>query len=170
MDVLLIIARLLHVTAGVFWAGSMLFIARFLMPAIADVGPTGGQVMQALAKRGLMIAMPASAVVTVLAGIYLFYRVSGGFDPVYMGSGPGITYSIGGLSAIIALIIGGISARVSIEKLLKLGESLPSTPEANRPAVVAEMDALRKKSASTQRLVAVLLMITVLCMAVGRYV
>jgi len=170
MDIVLIIARILHVGAGVFWAGSIIFMARFLFPAITDAGPAGGQVMQAMAKRGLMAAMPAAAIITILAGIYLFYRVSAGFDSIYMGSGPGITYSIGGLMAIIALIIGGTTVRASMEKVLKLGETLPSTPESNRAAVMAEMNALRQKGINATRLVSVLLMITVFCMAIGRYV
>ena len=170
MDIVLIIARILHVGAGVFWAGSIIFMARFLFPAIEESGPAGGQVMQAMAKKGLMAAIPIAAILTILAGIYLFYRVSAGFDSVYMGSGPGITYSIGGLCAIIALIIGGTTVRMSMEKVLKLGATMPSTPEANRPAIMSEMNALRQKGMKATRLVSVLLMITVFCMAIGRYV
>ena len=170
MDIVLLIARVLHIFAGVFWAGAIIFMARFLFPAIEDSGPAGGQIMQALAKRGLMAAMPAAAIVTVIAGIYLFYRVSAGFDGIYMGSGPGITYSIGGLSAIIALILGATTVRMSMEKVLKLAETLPSTPEASRGSVMAEMNALRTRGVKASKVVTVLLVITVFCMAIGRYV
>ena len=170
MDIPLIIARVLHIGAGVFWAGSLLFISRFLNPAVAESGPAGGQVMQAIGKRGITAAIPASAIITILAGIYLFYRVSAGFDNVYMSSGPGITYSIGGTSAIIALLIGGTIVRSSIDKMLHLGATLGSTPESERGAIMAEMNALRQKNHSATRIVSVLLMITVFCMAIGRYV
>jgi hypothetical protein len=170
MDIAMIVARILHVGGGVFWGGTLIFMSRFLVPALGDAGPAGGQVMGALAGRGLMRAMPTAAIITVLAGIYLFYRVSAGFDPIYMGSGAGITYSIGGLSAVIALILGATAVRGPMEKALKLGQSLSSTPEAERGGMMNEINALRSKGASATRLVSILIMITVFCMAIGRYV
>jgi hypothetical protein len=126
--------------------------------------------MQAIAKRGVTAVIPTSAIIAILAGIYLFYRASAGFDNVYMSSGPGITYSIGGTAAIIALIIGGTVVRSAIEKMLKLGPTIASVPELERGALMAEMNALRKKSDGGTRIVAILLTITVVCMAIGRYV
>jgi hypothetical protein len=170
MDIAMIVARILHVGGGVFWGGTLIFMSRFLVPALGDAGPAGGQVMGALAGRGLMKAMPVAGILTVLAGIYLFYRVSAGFDPIYMGSGPGITYSIGGLTAVIALILGATAVRSPMEKALKLGQSLSSAPEAERGATMNEINTLRKKGASAIRMVSILIMITVFCMAIGRYV
>jgi uncharacterized membrane protein len=170
MDIALIVARVLHIGAGVFWAGTLFFLGRFLLPALGDSGPAGGQVMAALAKRGFTTAIPVAAILTVLAGIFLFYRVSAGFDNVYMGSGPGITYSIGGTSAIIALIIGATIVRSSVEKMLKLGERMQGATESDRAAIMAEMTSLRQRGSGATRIVSVLLMITVFCMAIGRYV
>lgn len=170
MDVALIVARVLHIGGGVFWAGTLIFMSRFLMPAIADSGPAGGQVMQALAKRGFTTAIPVAAILTVLAGIYLMYRVSAGFDAVYMGSGAGITFSIGGLAALIAMGIGSTIVRGSIEKMLKIGPQMQSASESERAALAAEMTALRQRGSGAARIVSVLLMITVFCMAIGRYV
>jgi len=170
MDVALIVARVLHIGGGVFWAGTLFFLSRFLMPAIADAGPAGGQVMQALAKRGFTTALPVAAIITVLAGIYLMYRVSAGVDGVYMGSGSGITFSTGAAAALIAMAIGSTVVRGSVEKMLKLGPQLQSAPESERAALMAEMTALRQRGAGATRIVSVLLMITVFCMAIGRYV
>ena len=170
MDIAMIVARILHIGGGVFWGGTLIFMSRFLIPALGDAGPAGGQVMGALAGRGLMRAMPAAAMITVLAGIYLFYRVSAGFDPIYMGSGPGMTYSIGGLTAVIALIVGATAVRAPMEKALTLGQSLSSTPEADRGALMNQINTLRQKGAGAARIVAILIMITVFCMAIGRYV
>ena len=126
--------------------------------------------MQAIGKRGITVAIPASAIITILAGIYLFYRVSAGFDDVYMSSGPGITYSIGGTTAIIALIIGGTIVRSSIDKMLNLGARMGSASESERGQMMAEMNALRQKNHGATRIVSILIMITVFCMAIGRYV
>jgi len=170
MDWALIVARVLHIGAGVFWAGTLMFASRFLLPAVGDSGPAGGQVMAAMAKRGFLTAIPIAAIITILAGIYLMYRVSGGFDHVYMGSGPGMTYSIGAASAIVALIIGGTVVRSSVETMLKLGAQMQGASDADRGAIMTQMNALRQRSSGASRIVAVLLMITVFCMAIGRYV
>jgi uncharacterized membrane protein len=170
MDVALIVARLLHVLAGVFWAGTMFFISRFLFPAVTDAGPAGGVVMSGLMKRGLTAAIPIAAITAVLSGIYLLYRASSGFDDAYMGSGPGMTYSIGGTAAIIALLIGGTIVRSSTEKAMKLTESAMSLPESERGAMMSEATVLRAKAVSATKIVALLILITVICMAIGRYV
>ena len=170
MDVALIVARLIHIGAGVFWAGTMLFSARFLIPAMEDAGPPSGAVMTALGKRGYATAIPVAAVLTILAGIYLLYRASAGFNNVYMSSGSGITYSIGGTAAIIALAIGATMVRGAMTKVLDLLESAASRPESERGAIVAEIAAHRGRGARGTRIVALLLTITVICMAIGRYV
>lgn len=170
MDVGLIIARLIHIVSGVFWAGTLIFMARFLFPAIAEAGPDGGRVVQGMAKRGFMQAIPASAMLTILSGIYLFWRASAGFDPAYMGSGPGITYSIGALSAIIALIIGGTVVRGSMMNTMAKSQAATATEGTERERLLGEAQASRARAGSAGNLVAVLLGLTVICMAVGRYV
>ena len=51
---MMIVLRLLHVGLGVFWAGSLLFIALFLEPSVRAALPESGKVMQQLAKRRLL--------------------------------------------------------------------------------------------------------------------
>lgn len=170
MDVAMIIARFIHVSAGVFWAGSMFFTARFLIPALNDVGPDGGKVVNALFKQGYMTAVPVAAVLGILSGIYMLWRVSAGFSDAYMGSGPGRTYSIGGTAAIIAFAIGGTIVRSSMMKALTLGNSVGSAPEPERANIISEAARYRAKGSTGTKIVASLLVITVICMAIGRYV
>lgn len=170
MDIGLIIARLIHVSAGVFWAGTMFFMARFLIPAFDDAGPDAGKVMNALAKHGFMTAIPIAAVLGILSGIYLLWRASTGFDDTYMASGPGRTYSIGGTAAIIAFAIGATVVRGSMMKALTLGNSVASAPDSDRANIISEAAKHRAKGATATKIVAGLLVITVICMAIGRYV
>lgn len=71
----ILVLRLVHVLGGVFWLGSGLFTAFFLMPALATAGPAAGPLMGALQRRKLFTVLPivdlASAVAVatvVLAG------------------------------------------------------------------------------------------------------
>ena len=170
MDVGLIIARLIHVSAGVFWAGTMFFSARFLIPALDDAGPEGGKVVNGLVKHGFMTAIPIAAILGILSGIYLLWRASSGFNDTYMSSGPGRTYSIGGTAALIAFAIGGTIVRSSMTKSLTLANSAASAPESERAGIMAEAGKHRAKGSAATKIVAGLLLITVICMAIGRYV
>src|SRR3990172_5385186 len=99
MDILLLLARLLHIVLGTFWAGTMIFNAVFLSPAFQDVGPDAAKVAGALVRRRFMTIMPIVALVTILSGFWLYWRLSGGFDSGYMGSRPGQTLGMGAVAA-----------------------------------------------------------------------
>src|SRR6185503_4710940 len=99
---MLIFLRLIHVLFGVFWAGTAMFNALFLIPAVRALGPAGGPVMQEIAgKRKLPIYFLGAGVLTVLSGIALFWHDSQGFTNGFMRSRGGMTFAIGGAIALI---------------------------------------------------------------------
>src|SRR3954466_4382536 len=106
MTIELIILRLIHVLGGIFWVGNTVFMAAFLAPALATLGPTGGQLFSALQKRGLPTRMLVAAVLTILSGLRLMWIVSGGYSSAYFDTAPGRGYAIAGASAIVALFVG----------------------------------------------------------------
>ena len=62
---MLLLARLIHIFVGVFWAGTMIFNAWLLLPALKDLGPDAGRVMGGLAKRGFLVIMPVAGILTI---------------------------------------------------------------------------------------------------------
>jgi len=79
--------RLLHILAGVFWVGGVLFLARFLLPTAAALGPAAGPVMDHLNRVGrLSQTLLGAGVVTVLAGFTLYWRDAAGSGAAWMGS------------------------------------------------------------------------------------
>ena len=170
MDLYFLILRVLHVGLGVFWAGTIFFFAMFFLPSIADMGPEGGKVMGALQKHRYADRMPIIAGVTVLSGLLLYHRVSGGFDPVYMKSVHGMGYGVGGGAAIVALIFGMIVLRPAAGRMGQLMQAMPSLPDgAERDARMAEVQNLRRRAAAGTKLVTVLLLVAVIFMAITRY-
>lgn len=169
MDLLLLTARVLHVVLGVFWAGTLLFLALFLGPSIRDAGPAGGAVMAGLMKRRFMDLLPAAAVLTVLSGLWLFWRASTSGAPGYMRSGPGMAYQIGGTAALLAIILGITIVRPSTLRAMALSQAAASATGDEQKSTMAAAQAHRLKAAATTRWVALLLGITVVMMAVGRY-
>ena len=76
MDVYLIILRILHIAAGVFWVGAAALFFFFVEPTVKALGPTGGAFMGHLSKvKRMPLVILMSAGLTVLAGILLYLEV-----------------------------------------------------------------------------------------------
>ena len=165
-----LILRLVHILLGVFWAGAVFMIALFLQPAIAASGPEGGKVMGALVKRRLLDIVPAAAVAAILSGLWLYWRDSSGFQGEWMGSRMGMALGTGGVLALVGFLVGMFVMRASTLKAMALGQSAAQlTDAAAREAAMGQVQALRRRAALAGRTVAVLLALTVLMMAVARY-
>ena len=170
MSVLTIILRILHVVGGIVWVGSAFFSARFLMPAIQDAGPDGMKVAFALQKRGMMVFMPAVATITILSGIWLYARNSGGFNAGYMASNMGITLGIGGLLALSVFALGITVGMPAMRKAGALQKSLASRPESERAAIQAEIGRLQMRAGVIARVGTPALILAAIAMAIARYV
>ena len=88
------------------WVGMAIFSAFFLMPAMKEVGPDGAKVMAALERRGLVAFIPIVVIISVLSGVWLYWRYTGGFSPEISRSHAGMAFGTGGAIAIVAAIIG----------------------------------------------------------------
>jgi uncharacterized membrane protein len=170
MDAGIFIARIIHVLAGILWVGTMVFVFIFLGPAVQDVGPDGGKVMGALMRRKFTVYVPVVAVLSVLSGLYLYWRVSSGFNSAYMSSGPGMTYGIGATSAILAFIVGVSVSRPAMEKVMHLSQRMATADPSERASMAQSIEKLSARGASAGRIVVILLLIAAGAMAVGRYV
>lgn len=168
-DPVVLLMRVLHVLLGVFWGGTVLLNAFFLQPALRDSGPEGGKVMGALMRRGFMTALPIAAVITLLSGLWLYWKVSGGFEPAYVHSAQGMTLAIGGVCAIVGFAIGMAAIRPNMAKAAALMQAAAQKPEAERGAIAAQAQALRQRAATAGNVVNVLLIVAILAMGIGRY-
>ena len=166
----LIILRLIHITCGIFWAGSIMYMALFIQPAVKASGVEGSKFVQQLAKTNkLPIVMMFAALLTIIAGVLLFWKLSSGFQSVYMASKHGIILSIGGTFAIIAFLMGFFVNKPTVAKIAAIGQSIaaqggPPTPEQSQ-----QLARLRKRLFAATNTVALLLAITVIAMSIVRY-
>jgi len=156
---LLITLRLLHILSGIFWVGAMTFSTVFLLPAFKDAGPDGAKVGAALVKRRFMVIMPVVALVTILSGIWLFARVSGGFQETFMQSHMAKALSFGAVCAIVAFLIGVIVVRPATVQAAALAQSDPQRAQV-----------LRIRAEVVGRVVTALILLAAAAMAVARYV
>jgi uncharacterized membrane protein len=161
--------RALHVLVAGIWIGSATFLAVVLMPAIDASGPAGGQVMMRLSARNASY-MASLAGATVLSGIYLLWRFTGGFDGSVLATHGGRAFSIGGAAGILALIVGAIIGRTA-GKLVETGGALAkAADDAARQALGRQMAELRASMGRLVRIVIALQATALILMAVGHYI
>lgn len=126
--------------------------------------------MQAIMQRRFLDIMPAVALLTILTGLELYRRVSGGFDPAWIGTPYGTSITVGAVAALVAFTIGVSVLRPAAKRLGPLVQSAQQLPEgAERESRMAEVQRLRRRSAVAGRWVATLLAVAVVGMGAARY-
>jgi hypothetical protein len=163
--------RVIHIVFGVFWVGGALFLAIFVLPAMRAVGPAGGPVMSQLIQvRRMPLYMMGAAVLTVLSGLGLYWRNSGGLQPAWLHSGTGLVFGLGGLLGLAALGVGmGVSAPVG-RRMGALSAGIQARGGPPSPDEAGEMQRLQARMVAAAYWVAALLTLATASMAVARYV
>jgi hypothetical protein len=171
MDGLQIVLRIVHILAGVFWVGSAYVLVFFVAPTAADLGPEGGRFMAGLnQRRRLPVYSAVSAYLTIIAGLILYWRSSDGLDPDWITSGPGIAFALGGVAAILALVIGAAMIGPTARRLGALSAQVAQAQGPPSSETGAELQRLGARMRSGGIAVVVLLTAAVVAMAVARYV
>jgi len=163
----LYILRFIHIVGGVFWVGTMTFMAFFLFPAIRASGPAGGQVMANLGKTKMMTITPVVAVLTMLSGLRLMMKV-GATAPGWFSTPQGMWFSIGGGIAILTFFHGLFASRPIGMKMMEIGKQMAESG-ANTEALGAQMSALQAKGGLNLKITATMLLIATIAMSVARY-
>ena len=153
--------RVLHIVLGVFWAGTLIFNAIFLVPAIRDAGPEGAKVVAGLMRRRFLDVMPAVAALAIASGLWLYWFDSAGFQPPFMRSPMGMTLGLGSVAAIVAFVLGVTILRPAMLKAAALSRD---------PAQLPAAQALRMRAGAVGRVIAGLLALATAAMALARYV
>lgn len=163
------VLRVLHIVLGVLWVGMFFFMTFFLLPAMQEAGPGGAAVGAALQRRRLLSVMPLLAIVTLLSGGWLYWIVSDGFTLAYVHSTMGRTLAMGGVFAVMAFVIGITIYRPAMMRAAAIAASLASGSESERASRNAELSGLRARSKLSGHVIGGLLLLSVVAMAVGRY-
>jgi len=159
---MIVLARVVHITAGIIWAGTAFVMAAIILPMMARHASEGfarwaGPIAQ---RVGPMQGI--SALLTVLSGGYLFAVLH-----AHDASTGGLVLKVGAVTALLALLTGLFVIRPASNKLAALGRSTGGTMQ---PDTETQLAALRSRVASSARIAALLLGVTVLSMALFRYV
>ncbi len=170
VDTYMLVFRLIHIFAGAFWFGAGTVMILFLEPTFMGVGPAGQRVVRTFfTKSRFGIAMPLAAIVTTLAGLALYYRVSDHFNADWMGSTAGVVLSIGAVSGILAFLHGATVIGPSTAQLTKLLTELVPENGTMSDEDYARLHAAQKHATLHGRISAVLIVVAMACMISSRY-
>ncbi len=171
MDTLFLVMRILHVFLGVFWAGTIIFVAVYLSPSMREAGPGAGRILIGLQRRGYFTVMPIVALLTVVTGFWLYMNIISTVGPIWAGSMSARVYGVGAAAGLVGLLFGVFWLRPASINMVRIMDRLgAAAPGAETEALETELTRYRMRSGSAIRWIAVLLAIATLTMAVGRYV
>jgi uncharacterized membrane protein len=170
VDLYVIVLRIVHILAGVFWVGSAAFFFFFVEPTAKRLGPQAGPVMEELMiRRKVPIFITSSSGLTVLAGVLLYWRSSDGLDADWITSAPGLAFTVGGLAAIGAFVMGLALIKPAVDRMGALGAEIVASGEPPSPQQGAQLLALETRLRNVGRIDIALLTLAVITMAAARY-
>lgn len=161
--------RAVHILLAALWLGAAFLLSVFVMPAVRDAGPAGGQLMLTLQRRKLHAFMGASAMLTVLTGIWLYWVFTAGLQEQVMFSPGGLAFGIGGLFGLLAMVLGGAVMGRGMARMTAMSEKMPMLSEIERTSHMQQMDALRQRLGVAGKFILLLMIVALLLMAVGHY-
>jgi hypothetical protein len=167
---LLVLLRTIHVFAGALWIGAAISYLFFIKPSVKSIGTAGPKFMQNLAeRRRYPLFMVSVSLLTVLAGGALYLFASGGFNPFWIKSGPGLGFSVGALAGLIAFLVGNFGIGPTSARMGIIGEQISISGGQPSPEQLGELQALERKLKRTETIDFVMLTISMLAMATARY-
>jgi hypothetical protein len=170
MDTYMVVLRIVHILAGVFWVGAAFTTILFIQSTAREVGPPAGPFMMHLAgKKRLIDWVLRAAGLTILAGLLMYWRVSGGFDPDWIASAAGLSLTVGALCAIAAFTLGLTVVKPTIVATLAIGRDVAASGGPPTPEQGVRLQALQKRSKDVGQVILPLLVVAVAGMAAARY-
>ena len=171
-DWTVLLFRLIHITAGAWWVGSIFLFVVFVQPSARAIAPAGAPfMMELVGKRKMPTRLLELAGVTILAGLVLYWidwhdAASLG-DFANQGFGLGIT--LGALSAITAFLIGLFATRPTAGRFMALAGEVAASGGPPSPEVGQQMQRLQAKLTTYAKLNLAFVTIAVICMGTARY-
>jgi uncharacterized membrane protein len=170
MNYLMISMRIIHIFAGVFWAGTSFFMISFVSPAVIATGAEGQKFMQQLAFRTrFTTAMMGVAILTVLSGLIMYWQIFN-FRLSALSNGYGLMLTLGAIAGFIGFLTGYFLQNRTTGKMKALSDSIAASGGPPTPEQQAEMKSLSETVTRGSQITSVLLALALLGMSVAQYV
>lgn len=170
MDEYMVVLRLVHIFAGIVWVGTAWFMAFMLNPTVHTMGKDGQSFMRYFMQHSKTpLWMGTSSLLTTLAGLLLYYRVSDKFNSDWMSSTGGIVLTIGSLAGIGEFLFGSAVIGPTSKKLAGIGAELERAGGPPSADQMALLQALQSRLGRAETISLILTVIAVAGMSAARY-
>jgi hypothetical protein len=171
-ETFMIVFRILHIVGGVLWVGSTFLFSVFIGPAAAAVGPAAGPLLhQLVVKQKVTKAITGIAVVTVVAGGFVYWRdlqLAGSLGD-FVSTDFGLVLTVGAALGITALFWGYFQVGEKVDDMVAFAGSALTADGPPPPDVAIEMDR-RGAQLRTNSIIDLLLQLgAVIAMSTARY-
>ncbi|NJC95595.1 MAG: hypothetical protein FIB03_04530 [Anaerolineae bacterium] len=166
MNYYLLVLRIFHIGAGVFWVGSTLLLAFVITPALKATGGSGQKFVDYLiTKKRFGTESAGAGGMAGLAGLLLYWNDSQGLTSPWMGSSAGIGFGVGAVLGLIAFVFGVLTDR-KLKAMAGLREQIENAPSNEKTMQLQELE---KQQATYLNICVITLILSLWIMAVARY-
>ena len=166
----MVILRLIHILGGVFWVGTVFFLAWFLLPANKTTGQAGLVVMQdVMMRRKLSVYLMTAMGLTILSGLLMYGRTIMITNGEWAHTTMARVLGFGALCGIVGGGLGGSVSKATGLRMAAIGKAIQDSGQPPTESQKAEIAALQAKNEKVMRYVAILLILAVAAMASARY-
>ena len=124
MTILIIILRILHIVAGISWAGGAIHYFLFIGPTAKATAPESQKFMGYLMEQKRWTRfMSVMSLVTILAGAGLYYRL-GRVNWAWVATPAGIGFTIGALTGILLFVVGHLMLGPRVNRLGQISQEV----------------------------------------------
>ncbi len=169
MNVYVILLRIVHIFAGVFWVGAGATFVLFIAPTAAATHPESQKFVNYLIQqRRFVTAILIAATLAILAGLLLYWRDSAGFQGSWILSPTGLGLTAGALAAFLAYGVLHMGRR-NLKRLMMLGQQIQGGGKPPTPEQAAELQRLQQRQNRLGTIGLILLTLALLGMSIARY-
>jgi hypothetical protein len=169
MNLLIIFLRILHIVAGISWAGGAIHYFLFIGPTAQATAPESQKFMGYLMEqRQWTKFMSAMSLLTVLAGAALYYRL-GSVNWDWVATASGIGFTIGALAGILLFMAGHLLIAPRINALAKISQQIQVNGGSVSVQQAARLNQIQKEMEIIGKVDFMLMMVLLLAMSTARY-
>jgi uncharacterized membrane protein len=165
----MIILRIIHIFAGVFWVGVAFFNIGYLQPTIRATGAEGQKVMRHLTQQTRFTsATYGSATLNMLSGLIMYWILSG-FQWSFLSSGYGLVLTIGSIAGLLAWLVVIFLLRNIFSQMKAIGQQIQTQGGPPTAEQSSQMQTLGAQLIRIGQTNLVLLIIALVGMAAAQY-
>jgi uncharacterized membrane protein len=169
MNILIIILRILHIVAGISWAGGVIHYFLFIGPAAKATAPESQKFMgYFMEQKRWTRFMSAMSLLTILAGGGLYFRL-GSVDWSWVATAPGIGFTIGALTGILLFAVGHLLIAPRINDMGKISQEIQANGGWASAQQAARLSQIQKEMEIISKVDFVMTLIALLTMSTARY-